>query len=596
MSFNFSFLKSRFAALYAGTFLALIYFCIDWSMQTTFRGMSFWELYASNALLALVLMLPYMLTRKIWAQALTIGIADCALVANLMYRRTYFTPIPPESYLMVGNLGDFTASVTDSLHWLDLGFPLLLAATVWLAARLPGARYPRRWRAYLIALGLLALVIAAGLLAKGGFSKVMRKLSSSCYYNTTPVQIYTPVGYLAYTAMETEDELTPEVAARVDLWLKGKERLRPYVGLPDSVAPRKNLVVVLLESFEGWLPENEIDGKPITPYINSLLKDSATFFAPRVLSQVSSGRSIDGQLLIFTGLLPRLHTIFSTKHPANFYPTLNKALREKYGTKSYIFTCDRPITWNQQAVSPAFGYDAMYSRDAWNLDDMIGRPAKLSDQSFFRQSVDLIRKGDLWPDGEPRLLTFVSYSGHNPWLLPDEKKDPDFDLHAMDLNKRFADYATMAHYTDAQLHIIIDYLKSRPDYDETLVVITGDHEGLAYYRDEIVAADRLHLVSDKQFVPLIILNSPVGGQVDEVVGQYDIYPTLLGMLGLDDYPWKGLGQTMLAPVAGFAVSSYTQEVVGDTIDVDPALRDNILGARSVSDDIIHFDMLRGRFE
>ena len=68
------------------------------------------------------------------------------------------------------------------------------------------------------------------------------------------------------------------------------------------------------------------------------------------------------------------------------------------------------------------------------------------------------------------------------------------------------------------------------------------------------------------------------------------------MLGLDDYPWKGLGQTMLAPVAGFAVSSYTQEVVGDTIDVDPALRDNILGARSVSDDIIHFDMLRGRFE
>ncbi len=596
MSVRLSFLKSRFAALYGGTFIALIYFCIDWSMQTTFRGMSFWELYVNNALLALLLMLPYMISRRIWVQGLTIGLADCALIANLMYRRTYFTPIPPESYLMAGNLGDFTASVTDSIYWFDFGFFILLAATVWLAAKLPRERHRRHWGSYLGSIILLGIVSAIGVAAKGGFPKVMRKLSSSCYYNTTPAQIYTPVGYLIHTAMETEDTLTPEIEQRVESWLLDKERLRPYRGLPDSVAPRKNLVVVLLESFEGWLPETEINGKPITPYINSLLRDSSTFYAPRVLSQVSSGRSIDGQLLIFTGLLPRFHTIFSTKHPDNFYPTLNKAMREKYGTKSYIFTCDRPITWNQQAVSPAFGYDAMYSRDTWVLDDMIGKPAKLSDASFFRQSTDLLKSGDLWPEGESRLMTFVSYSGHNPFILPEEKRDPEFNLHNGDFNKRFADYTTMAHYTDAQLHTIIDYLKARPDYDETLVVITGDHEGLAYYRDEIVADDRLGIVPDKQFVPLIILNSPVGGRVDEVVGQYDIYPTLLGMLGLDDYRWKGLGQTMLGPVAGFAVSSYTKEVVGDTIGVDPALRDNIFGARRASDDIINFDLLRGRYE
>ncbi len=594
MSERLSFLKSRFAALYGGTFIALIYFCIDWSMQTTFRGMSYWELYVNNALLALILMLPYMLSRKIWIQGTVLGIVDCVLIANLMYRRTYFTPIPSESYLMAGNLGDFSASVADSLYWFDLGFFLLLAATLWIAAKRPRETHARRWLAYLGAFAALAATSWIGLATKGGFMKVMRKLSSSCYYNTTPVQIYTPVGYLLHAAMETEDTLTPEIETRVNKWLLEKERLRPYSGLPDSVAPRKNLVVVLLESFEGWLPENEIDGKPITPYINSLLRDSTTFYAPKVLSQVSTGRSIDGQLLIFTGLLPRFHTIFSTSHPDNFYPTLNKAMRERYGTKSYIFTCDRPITWNQQAVSPAFGYDAMYSRDAWKLDDMIGKPAKLSDASFFRQSIDLIKTGDIWPEGESRLLTIVSYSGHNPFILPEEKRDPEFNIHAMGLNKRFTDYTTMAHYTDAQLHTIIDYLKSRPDYGETLVVITGDHEGLAYYRDEIVADDKLNIVPDKQFVPLIILNSPVAGRVDKVVGQYDIYPTLLGMLGLDSYRWKGLGQTMLGPVAGFAVSSYTKEVVGDTIGVDPALRDNIFEARRVSDDIINFDLLKDR--
>lgn len=41
-----------------------------------------------------------------------------------------------------------------------------------------------------------------------------------------------------------------------------------------------------------------------------------------------------------------------------------------------------------------------------------------------------------------------------------------------------ADYMTVAHYTDEAIGKFVEYLKNRPEYERTMVVITGDHEGL----------------------------------------------------------------------------------------------------------------------
>ncbi len=128
--------------------------------------------------------------------------------------------------------------------------------------------------------------------------------------------------------------------------------------------------------------------------------------------------------------------VYSMKYPSVTYPSLNKAMRERYGTRSYIFTCDKPITWNQQAIGRAFGYDSLIDRRAWRMDEMIGNPAKLSDGSFLRQSVELLRQGHIWPEGESRMLTFVTYSGHNPFRLPDNMVDPQFDMREKDLPRR----------------------------------------------------------------------------------------------------------------------------------------------------------------
>ena len=150
---------------------------------------------------------------------------------------------------------------------------------------------------------------------------------------------------------------------------------------------------------------------------------------------------------------------------------------------------------------------------------------------------------------------------------------------------------TTARYTDKAIGKFVEYLKALPQYDETLIVITGDHEGLTTYREELCnAPGGKGVVSDKTFTPFIIVNSPVGMRYDKVMGQIDMYPTLLNLLQLDDYCWSGLGQSILDPrKKGFAVSPK-MEVEGE--DATPEEISFAQKAYDISDLMIRFDYLR----
>ena len=106
-------------------FFKFILFDLDWSLNTTFSSFSFPQTYLTKFLLASLLAVPFLYIRSRW-YLITVGtLIDLLLIVNLMYFRTYYTSIPWDSYFLVGNLSDFTASVFDSLRWSDLGFPLL---------------------------------------------------------------------------------------------------------------------------------------------------------------------------------------------------------------------------------------------------------------------------------------------------------------------------------------------------------------------------------------------------------------------------------------------------------------------------------------
>jgi phosphoglycerol transferase MdoB-like AlkP superfamily enzyme len=558
-----------------------------WAWQTTFACFSTAEIYLFTALAALTLTLPYALWRCRSVQYALLWMVDGWLIANLMYSRTYFAAIPLESYALAGNLADFTASVKDSLRAVDLLFPLLSVLAMALTWKgVPKAGKPFR-KAYLAS--WLAVAVAAGglTLAKGGFKRAYESLQNANKHSCG-VPMYTLFGHLYYQATQQKATFTPEMRDFLSEW---QSRQPAYVVL-DSLPERSNLVVILCESLESWVLERTVEGQEITPTLNRLLQDSSTLYAPHVLTQVAGGRSIDGQLLLNAGLLPVEHGTYSTQYPTHTYYTLTKALAEKHHSRSYLMTVDKAIVWNQGMVARAFGIDSLLDKPCWVNDEKVGSRKKLGDDSFFRQAVEKLQTTDLWPVGEPVYLQCVTYSGHNPFVLPDHLKRIHFED---DYPQRMKDYMCMANYTDHALGQLISYLQSRPDYDRTLVVITGDHEGLASDREALCASAGGHgIVSDRKFTPFIVLNSPVGLRYEPVMGQIDMYPTLLNLLSLDDYPWKGLGQSILSPAKPALAIDAQHHWEGDPAGVSEATRRHLEEAWRASDLMIRFDCVNNR--
>lgn len=568
-----------------GLFFKFILFNIIWCQQTTFTSFSFPELYLNAALATLVLLIPYACFHRGWLQLVIMFILDGLLIANLMYSRTYYSAIPLDSYGLAGNLSDFTASVYDSLRWADLLFPLatLICAYLFITEK---NKLKITMKLHYLATLSVVLLLSIGLnISKGGYKTAYDSLQNANYH-TCGVPMYTIFGHLYYNTLQKEDTYTPQVEEVIRSWQAEQPAYKP---LPENISTRTNLVVILCESLESWVLERKVEGHEITPCLNALLKDSTTLFAPKVLTQVAGGRSIDCQLLLNARMLPIKSGSYSMKYPNNTFFTLTKALKKKYGARGYLLTVDKQIVWNQGAVAKAFGIDTLLTKPCWILDEKIGSRKKLGDESFFRQCVEKLKRKEIWKENEPVYFQCVTYSGHNPFILPEESKHISFKEN---YPQRMKDYMCMANYTDHAIKQFIDYLKTRSDYDRTLVVITGDHEGLAADREPLChSAKGKGIVSDKPFTPLIIVNSPVAMRYEKVMGQVDIYTTILNLMKLDDYLWKGIGQSILDPdKPPFAIGSQMNSE-GDTQHISVKEREHAEKAYTISDLMIRYNYL-----
>lgn len=665
-------------------FLKFLLFDLLWCLDTTFSSFSYPIAYLSKSILALLLTLPLVLRAPRWVEAVVALATDLFLVANLLYFRTYYTAIPLESYALAGNLRDFTASVTESLRWPDLLFPLSTAAALLAARRMPQPRLPRRGLVrYANALLLSSLLTAALLVGKGGFRRsyeamlVHRQLSATTTYSL--------FGTLLYEALRERVEFTPELAGEVERWLAagrpaadaeeaaeglsagggsaigelttvrghsmadalltgsdGEEADAPRTGAladaphaahpgtglkphsaaqpgtdssigPDAHSPapaatrpsahpatrpktlpddRRRVVVIFVESLESWVLERSVEGQELTPCLNRLLHEERTLYAPQVVTQVKGGRSIDAQLLVTAGLLPLENGCWSARCPHTAYPSLVKAFRQRHpGARALLFTPDKEIVWNQMIVAREFGFDSLLSHKHFRNDRTTGTGSRrrLCDGAFFDQCLEKLAEPQMLPDTAGACyLQFVTYSSHHPFVIPEE-------LHRIRLRqempRRLRDYLTAVNYVDHALGEFIAALRRNPRLSDAMIVITGDHEGLASERPALAsnAAGR-GLVSEGRFTPLIVVNAPAAMRCTDTVGQIDIYPTLLDLLGLDDYHWHGLGRSLLRADAPRAAVDPRLERVGAA--VDSTTEQHLRQAWSLSDRIIRSDYFR----
>ncbi len=581
----FGWIKGMNAVMLAGIFLTLIWFDIDWGMSTTFAAMSNPQLYLVTFTVSLLLLAPWIFTRSKTVGVLVILLLCLVSEANLVYCRTYCTAISPKDYLLAGNMVDFTDSIWPNLRWMDLGFVIILLGVTAGCFLKKYSAIQKAIKQYAVLTGLFILLSAAYILALGGFYKAYHKATLGGLRYSCGVPTYTIGGHIIYKLIEDHKLSNPDEKEleAVDNWIQThKERYTP-----NAIGnARKNVVLLICETLETWPIGLRFQGKEVTPVLNSIVKDSTTFYAPNVLTQVSVGNSIDGQLIYTTGLLPTSNKVYSVNYPDRTYPSLNKILKKDRDTKSILLTGDKPIIWNMLPVTRVFGYDTIIHGENWKRDEMMRH--YITDGSLFRQSVDLLKNGKLWPEGSPAMVTLITHSGHSPFRINKELRDPNFNISNSGLPALIEDFLTATHYVDSQLKIILDYIKSRSDMDDTMIVILGDHDRRDQI-DPVMVSDIL--VGNGMYTPLIVINSPVSGRYDGVLGQADVFPTILDLLGVSNDEWRGMGISIFdpnRPELAFSINPPSMEgKVGQHTEEEI---EHIKSAQSVSELIIIHDL------
>ena len=612
-------------------FFKIFWFNYSWCSISTFRPFSFPETYIFGLLLALILVLPFHLIRSVWVMWVIDVLLGALLISNLIYFRTYFTAIPLSSYTLFWNMEDFTSSIYGSFRFGDLLFPLsTLVAVFYYLKKYKGVKPVQPGR-YMLIITVLVLVAGTTLFAKGGFKKAYELLQDS-YTHTNGTPMYTVIGSVVYDYIRDKEYYTPEIGLHIEGWIKEHEEIisspagdsdneqnadnhsdmNSFHDNPNERNVEMNCIIILAESLESWVLEKTVENQEIMPEMNRLLRDSTTIYAPYVLSQVKGGRSVDAQLMFNTGLLPIDIGTYSLKYPNTLYPSLVKAMKERHehSMHAYTLTADKPMVWNQNVMLPKFGYDSLISKRGFAKDEKVGPRYRhhLGDVSLLRQCVEKIRRNEVWKDGV-NMLQIVTYSGHFPFTIPDDIKNVKF---SDDIPEIMGDYIAAANYTDRALGLFVEALKSDSEFDNTLIIIVGDHEGLADMRSDICKSDAGRgVVSENPFVPLIIANIPEtlrsvlyksgvfktdrvnesSGclRYEKVMGQIDVYPTLLDLLDLTDYQWDGLGFSILDPAKpGIAIGPHGK-VYGDTSGISDKMIRHLSDAWNVSDEIIRYN-------
>ena len=117
-------------------------------------------------------------------------------------------------------------------------------------------------------------------------------------------------------------------------------------------------------------------------------------------------------------------------------------------------------------------------------------------------------------------------------------------------------YLNCLHYTDSCIGVLLDSVLNSPLAENTTIVITGDH---TIFRDEIGFSEMNKYAQDnsinfkagRTFTPLIIYSPNIEGNIhiSDTCYQMDIFPTILHLIGAEDYYWQGLGINLLDSVA-----------------------------------------------
>ena len=519
-----------------------------------------WHVTAISLANALLILSPYWLLPRRWRWLVWIPLSLLTVwcVMHMCYCRAYDDLMPWRSLTLTDNINTTLAASTMALlRWQDLLIvvPFLLLIVLCLMGRKKDSCVHKSGiKPFLLSLGGCAVIGALGYLdGDTNYEKrYLHNFSNRAYFARNGL-----VPYLLYSL--NEEFKTRTVSEEEQMMVQGflKDDCPNYNDNDYCHADRRNLVLIIVESLHTWPINMCVDGQEVTPEINKIVNGDSVIYAPHVLFQTSHGHSSDAHFIYNTGLLPLRDGVVAVNHADGPYPTLSQALRD-YDCREII--CTPSVNWNQAVTSRTYGFNKLYTRADLTASDDLERHMDIDDAALTDFAARLL------PDlRQPFFIEMVTMTMHAPYH---DGKVPDSWITSSDtLTTEARNYLNCVHLTDSCIGAFMDELRHQGLANHTIVAIVSDHTQLYYNR--IVGRSDYQFVPDDWGIPLIIAGCDTTLRYDSVIGQVDVFPTLLDVMGANDYPWKGLGHSILRYPVKSAIQPRNMTVIGDSTSLTP---------------------------
>ncbi len=313
---------------------------------------------------------------------------------------------------------------------------------------------------------------------------------------------------------------------------------------PSRRSSPPNIFLITIDTLRADHVHCYGDEQIKTPALDGLAADGIRFnqaFTPSPITNTSHAT-------ILTGLLPSSHGVTDFAVPlAPTHLTLAELLKAKgYNTAAFIGA----VILDPKSLAPGLdrGFDF--------YDNFPEHPRSKSRWGRAeRRGMDVVQHAKNWLNAHPTGSRFIwvhLYDPHDPYEPP----PPYSEIYKDHL------YDGEIAYADSALGNFLGYLKKRGWYENSVIIVVGDHgEGLGEHREE---THGIFLYDSTTHVPLILKLPHQNGSgkiIDAQVRTIDILPTALDLAGVEK-PISLDGKSLKPYLAG---SEATDRVaIGET--------------------------------
>lgn len=460
-------------------------------------------------------------------------ILSVILYANVLFYRFFNDYITLPTLMQVQNAGDVSSSLGTIMRPYDLLFfidiLLLFALILFKFVKMDAEETSKKRKRFIFVLAISLSVLNLAL------AEIDRpQLLSRGFDRNYIVKYLGMYNYTLYDAVQSTSASAQRATANQSDITDVLNYTKSHYAQPNpdlfGIAEGMNVIYLHLESIQSFLIDYKLHDEEVTPFLNSLVRENNTVYFDNFYHQTAQGKTADAEFILENSLYGLdKGSAFTTKGQNTYYAA--PAMMEKEGYATAVFHGNEGSFWNRNEIYKQFGYTHFFDAKYYDIKEEDKAEYGLMDKPFYTQTTELM---ETLP--QPFTAKLIPVSNHFPYPLKEELAT--IEPHTTG-DKSVDRYFQTARYADEALEEFFTYLKESGLYENSVIVMYGDHYGISKNHNkamEQVLGKEVGAFENAQLqrVPLFIrVPGMKGGINHQVSGQIDVLPTVLHLLGIE---------------------------------------------------------------